>query len=251
MRMTDLVLVLFATTVLSLSSWAGDDAVVPPAAKQDPLTPERGYFKDYPKAWNNFHKFFLDRTAKGDIDVLFIGDSITQGWDNQKELWKKEYEPLKAANFGIGGDRTQQVLWRILNGEIDGLHPKVVVLLIGVNNIWPNDPSERIGAGIKKIVETLREKLPQTKVLVLGVLPSGKNATDGVRERIKQINAVVAKLDDGKDVRYLDLGPKFLEADGSIAPDKFYKPDVLHLAPKGYEVWAEAMRALLSELLKP
>ena len=233
-------------------SWA-EDAVVPPPAKQDPLTPERGYFKDYPKAWSNFHRSFLDRADKGDIDLLFLGDSITQGWNEQKDLWKKECMSCsKAANFGIGGDRTQQVLWRITNGEVEGLHPKVVVpLLIGVNNIWPNDPPERIGAGIKRIVEMLRDKLPQTKVLLLGVLPSGKNASDGVRDRIKQINAVAAKLDDGKNVRYLDLGPKFLEADGSIAPDKFYRPDFLHLQPKGYEAWADGMRPLLMELLKP
>jgi lysophospholipase L1-like esterase len=232
-------------------AWAGEDAVVPPPEKQDPLTPERGYFKDYPHAWNNFHKFFLERAAQGDVAVLFIGDSLTQGWNDQKDLWKKEYEPLKAANFGIGGDRTQQVLWRITNGELEGLKPKVVVLMIGVNNIWPNDPPDRIGAGIKKIVETVREKRPQTKVLVLGVLPSGKNATDSLRERIKQINAVAAKLDDGKTVRFLDLGVKFLESDGSLAPEKYFKADFLHLRPRGYEVWADGMRELLTEMLKP
>ena len=235
---------------LFCAAWTGEEVASPPPEKQDPVTPERGYYKDYPQAWNQLHASFVARAAKGDIDVLFLGDSITQGWGNQKELWRKEFEPLKAANFGVGGDRTQQVLWRITHGEIDGLHPKVVVLMIGVNNIWPNDPPEQIGAGIKKIVATLREKLPATKVLLLGVLPAFKGAKESIREKIRQINAVAEKLADGTNVRYLDMGPKFTEADGSLAPDKYYQPDFLHLRPEGYQDWADTMRPVLSDMLK-
>ncbi|HLX63953.1 MAG TPA: GDSL-type esterase/lipase family protein [Planctomycetota bacterium] len=232
---------------------AGDEPVTPPPAKQDPTVAERGYFEKYPQAWNTFHKTFVERAKKGGVDLLFLGDSLTQGWGDaaQKDLWKKYFEPFKPANFGIGGDRTQQILWRIGNGELEGISPKVVVLMIGVNNFWSNDSAEKVAEGTKKIVELLRQKLPNAKILLLGILPAQQNASGGLRAKIKSINAITAKLDDGKNVRFLDMGPKFVDASGNIAPEKeFFQADFLHLTTKGYELWAETMKPLLDEMMK-
>ena len=126
--------------------------------------------------WVKLHEGFLERAAKGNIDLLFLGDSITAGWnklvDGQgpREVWDRYYEPRHPANFGIGGDRTQHVLWRIEHGEVDGIKPKVIVLMIGTNNARANS-SEEIAAGITAIVKKLGEKLPETKILLLGVFP--------------------------------------------------------------------------------
>ena len=194
------------------------------------------------------HKKFVEIAKKGDVDVLFLGDSITQGWGGNK-TWKKNYEPIKAANFGIGGDQTGHVLWRITEGkELEGIHPKVAVLMIGTNNSG-RDSAEQIAEGITLIVKTIHEKSPKTKVLLLGVFPRGEKAKTPIREKLAKINSIVAKLDDGgKTVKYLDIGDKFLQTDGNLS--KEVMPDYLHLSAKGYEIWAEAMNPTLQEMLK-
>ena len=192
------------------------------------------------------HEEFLAVAKKGDAEVLFLGDSITEGWRGAgKDVWAKHFAPLKAANFGIGGDRTQHVLWRIDNGELDGIKPKVVVLMIGTNNSH-TDVSDHIAAGVKAIVAGIRAKLPETKVLLLAVFPRGAKPNP-LREKLAAVNKEIAGLDDGKTVRYLDIGPKFLTADGTL--EKEIMPDYLHLSPKGYAIWAEAILPLLGEML--
>ncbi len=190
------------------------------------------------------HKSFLAQTKKGQIDLLFLGDSITQGW-NENTVWQRYYGPRHAANFGIGGDRTQHVLWRIQNGELDGILPRVTVLMIGTNNVHDDTPDE-IAQGIKTIVAELRNRLPKTQVLLLGVFPRSQKP-DAARERIKTINEKIARLDDGSHVRYLDIGKAFVNADGTIAPEVM--PDYLHLSTKGYRIWAEAMEPTLWSML--
>jgi lysophospholipase L1-like esterase len=196
------------------------------------------------------HKKFLDIAKKGDVDVVFLGDSITQGWEGAgKKVWQKEFAPLHAANFGIGGDQTGHVLWRLTEGkEFDTIKPKVVVLMIGTNNTG-RDSAEQIAEGITQVVKTIHDKSPKTKVLLLGVFPRDAKAGTANREKIGSINKTVAKLDDGgKTVKYLDIGEKFLEPDGSLSPK--IMPDYLHLSPRGYEIWAEAINPTLQELLK-
>jgi lysophospholipase L1-like esterase len=201
------------------------------------------------------HEKFLAIAKKGDVDVLFLGDSITQGWGNNA-AWKKYFEPLKAANFGIGGDRTEHVLWRITEGkELEGIKPKVAVLMIGTNNVGGSS-AEDIAAGVKAIVEQLHKAQPQMKVLLLGVFPrSGKKPSDPTKvapaeqqPKIKAINDIIAKLDDGKTVVYMDIGGKFLDKDGNLP--KEIMPDFLHLSAKGYDIWAEAIEGKVKELLK-
>jgi lysophospholipase L1-like esterase len=159
----------------------------------------------------------------------------------------KHFEPLKSANFGIGGDRTQHVLWRLQNGELEGIQPKVAVLMIGTNNLGSNT-EEEIAAGITAIVKAIHSKSPDTKVLLLGIFPRSAKATDAVRDKIKKINERIAEMGKEKYVRYLDIGQKFLEEDGSLS--KKIMPDYLHLSAKGYQIWADAVEPKVKELLE-
>jgi len=195
-------------------------------------------------AWMEVHHRFVERAKKGHVDLLFLGDSITQGW-NDNEVWKRFYAPRNAANFGIGGDRTQHVLWRIKNGELDGIKPKAAVLMIGTNNASSDTPDE-IAQGITAIIEELRRKLPETKILLLAVFPRSEKP-DSLRERLKSVNEKVAKLDDGAHVKFLDIGKAFLEDDGTIS--KEVMPEYLHLSRLGYRRWADAMEPTLWSML--
>jgi beta-glucosidase len=193
------------------------------------------------------HKQINERAKQGDVDLLFLGDSITQGWEGAgKDVWAKFYGSRKAMNAGIGGDRTQHILWRLDNGNVDGLKPKLAVLMIGTNNSG-NNTSEEIAKGVKAIVEKLAVKLPETKVLVLGIFPRGANADDARRKVNVGANEIIKTLDDGKKVYYLDIGDKFLQPDGTLS--KEIMPDLLHLSPKGYEIWAESIEPKVAELL--
>lgn len=196
----------------------------------------------------DLHRQFLERTKQGPIEVLFLGDSITRGWATRgRTIWDQRYEPLKAANFGIGGDRTENVLWRIENGELEAISPKVVVLMIGTNNTGNNKP-EAIARGIELIVQRIRSKCPASKILLLGVFPRTRPNEEARVESITTINSAIAKLDDGKTIRYLDLTAKFLGPDGKVPVE--IMPDGLHPNEAGYQIWADAMQPLLDEMLK-
>lgn len=192
------------------------------------------------------HESFVAIAKKGDVGVLFLGDSITAGWNGQKTIWTNAFGKYKPANFGIGGDRTQHVLWRIENGELDGIKPKAAVIMIGTNNSG-SDSAEGIAKGITKIVETIRAKSPTTKILLLAVFPRGEKPNP-TREKLKEVNARIAKLDDGKHIHFLDIGDKFLQADGSIS--KEIMKDFLHLTAPGYQIWADAITPKLAELMQ-
>src|SRR5262245_25399640 len=169
------------------------------------------------------HDRFVQIAKRGDVDVLFLGDSITDAWGGEghgrapgSALFEKEFVPLKAANFGIGGDRTQHVLWRLQNGELEGIQPKVVMLMIGTNNAGSNS-EEEIADGITAIVKEIHKRSPKTKVLLLGVFPRNEKADNPIRQKLNKVNEIISKLDDGgKTVKYLDIGPKFLKEDGTL-----------------------------------
>ena len=190
---------------------------------------------------------------QGPCDIAFIGDSITQGWEgNGKNVWAKYYGSRKCLNFGVGGDRTEHVLWRFENGQLDGVKPKAAVLMIGTNNSNKNkDGTEayseaEILEGVQAIVKQLRTRLPDTKLIVLGIFPRGQTFSTQ-RGKLLQINQALAKLDDGKMIHYVDFGSQLIEAGGSIS--KEIMPDRLHLSEKGYEIWATAIEGKLKELL--
>lgn len=196
--------------------------------------------------WLKLHESFNERAKQGDIELVFLGDSITQGWGNNA-VWKKHYGPRKAFNIGIGGDRTQHVLWRLDHGNVDGLKPKLVVLMIGTNNSNGSDnTAEEIGEGIKAIVAKLREKLPESKILLLAIFPRGEKPNPQ-REKNAKASEIASQLADDKMVYFLDIGPKFLTEDGTLA--KEIMPDYLHLSPQGYQIWADSIEDKVSELL--
>lgn len=201
------------------------------------------------KWWQDRHQSFNKRAQAGNVNLLFVGDSITQGWENpdvQRNIWAKHFGPRQPMNAGIGGDRTQHVLWRLDNGNITGIKPKVVVLMIGTNNAGANTP-EQIADGIKAVVGKLRAKLPETKVLLLAIFPRGANPSDVLRQKNTKANELAKTCADGKMVHYLDIGPKFLQEGGVLS--KEIMPDLLHLSVKGYQIWADAIESKLAELL--
>lgn len=200
--------------------------------------PDAGFLKT--------HEGYVAIAKAGGVDVLFLGDSITAGWRGAKEVWDKSFGAYKTANFGIGGDRTQHVLWRITNGELDGIKPKVVVLMIGTNNSGSDD-ADGIAKGVTAIVKAIHAKSPATKVLLLAVFPRGEKPNPQ-REKLAKVNTTIAKLHDGKGVHYLDIGAKFLKDDGTLTKD--IMPDFLHLSKAGYQIWADAISAKLAELAK-
>lgn len=192
----------------------------------------------------------LDQRLKDspDTELLFIGDSITQGWEGAgKDVWANSYAKYKAVNLGIGGDRTQHVLWRLENAPLANVKPKAAVLMIGTNNSNGEDNTPgQIVEGVQAIVRTLREKLPNTKVVVLGIFPRSEYFTPQ-RGKLTQVNQVLQKLDDGKNVFYLDIGHRFLDDSGLLPAD--IMPDYLHLSPAGYQIWADAIQPKLDALL--
>jgi lysophospholipase L1-like esterase len=234
---------IFFVFVFVHSAFAENTATIPAA-------------RTFPTNWMSQHETFVAQAKQGGIDLLFVGDSITAGWQWDKgglNVWNKCYAPRHAAGFGIGYDRTQNVLWRMENGELDGIKPKVVVLLIGTNNAGnendgkPRNSTPEIIEGVTAIVKDLQVKLPESKVLLLAIFPRGQT-NDPVRVQLKEVNTGLAKLDDGKMVRFLDLGAKFLESDGTLSRDIF--PDLLHPNEKGYRIWADAMEGTLAEMIK-
>jgi lysophospholipase L1-like esterase len=242
---------LLAVACLPIASFAQDKAGDKPNDAIVPIPREGAQMKR--------HESFNERVKKGNVDLIFIGDSITQGWEgNGKVVWEEFYAKRNAVNLGIGGDRTQHVLWRLDHGNIDGINPKLAVLMIGTNNSGTNT-SEQIAEGVKQIVEKLRTKLPSTKVLILAIFPRGANfdasknktekgLTDDKNRKVNEgANAIIQKLADNKNVYYLDIGPKFLNADGTLTRD--IMPDLLHLNEKSYRIWAEATEPKIKELL--
>lgn len=188
------------------------------------------------------------KEAPGDYDIEFIGDSITQGWEGAgKNVWAEFYGPRKVINFGVGGDRTQHVLWRFEQGQLDGIKAKVAVVMIGTNNSNKDDNTEAdILEGVTAIVQQIRARQPDTKILLCAIFPRGKSFSPQ-RGKILQVNEALARLDDGKNVFYLDIGPQLIENDGSISTGMMR--DALHPGEAGYKIWADAMEPKLKELL--
>ena len=198
------------------------------------------------------HQAFVQEARAGGIECLLMGDSITDWWRRAGlAVYEANFGGLDCANFGIAGDRTQGVLWRMQNGELDGYSPKLMMLMIGTNNLsgrnaTPNTPAQ-IAMGIATIVNTFRIRFPEAKVLLLGVFPRGAEPTNAYRESIRQINALIASLDDGEHVRFMDIGERFLQPDGSISVEVM--ADGLHPTARGYEIWAEAVMPTFREML--
>lgn len=242
MRKTTLRFLFVAASLSSLASAYSAESTTTPVPRD-------------PK-WVARHEGFVAESKNTHAIVLFLGDSITDFWRDPKRglpVWEKNYASLPALNFGISADRTEHVLWRLDHGEVDAWHPKVVVLMIGTNNTGTerdgsprNTPAETT-AGVRAVVDDLRQRLPDAKILLLAIFPRG--VPDCLERRQgAQVNADLSKWDDHKHIYFLDIGAKFLEPDGTIS--KEIMPDLLHPSQKGYEIWADAIREPLAALLK-
>lgn len=199
------------------------------------------------EAWKARHEAFLQEAKTQKFSVVFLGDSITDYWRNAgQKVWEKQIAPLKAANFGIGGDRVGNVWWRVQHGTLDGIHPEAIVLLIGTNNL-PDHTVDEIVNGTVALVEEIVARAPQSKLLILGMFPRWDDWSAPFRDKIPLINERVGALADGSSIYYLDFGSKFLGSDGTIS--KKLMPDGLHLSDKGYALWADEMLPVLKGLL--
>ena len=188
------------------------------------------------------------RENPGNYDLEFIGDSITQGWEGAgKNIWDEFYGGRKAINMGVGGDRTQHVLWRFEQGQLDGIKAKVAVVLIGTNNSNKDDNTEAdILAGVTAIVNQIRQRQSDTKIILMGIFPRGQTFSLQ-RGKILQVNEALARLEDGKNIFYVDIGPQLIESDGSIS--RSMMRDYLHPGEAGYRIWANAIEPKVKELL--
>lgn len=202
------------------------------------------------KWWVQRHQTKLEeKKTLGDVKLVFLGDSITHAWENKgKAVWATSYAKYNALNLGYSGDRTEHVLWRLQNGEIDGISPKVIVMMIGTNNVGHRkEASEKTAAGVKAILDLIKTKQPKTKVLLLGIFPRGDKATHPMRKLNDATNKLISAYADGKSVHYLNINDKFLDKDGTLS--KKIMPDLLHPAPAQYKVWADAIAPSLKKLL--
>lgn len=209
--------------------------------------------------WMPRHQAIVERVKQGNVDMIFIGDSITHGWEKAgKSTWDEYYAKRNAVNMGFGGDRTQNVLWRLQNGEIDGISPKLAVIMIGTNNSNGTDnTSQQIAEGIIAICKELRSRLPQTKILILSIFPRGDAEQRKIKEQGAVMNPQWAKNDeagrlasqiaDNKYIYYLDINKAFLDEKGVLSRD--IMPDLLHPNEQGYQIWAKTMEPTVVKLM--
>src|SRR5579885_526342 len=207
------------------------------------------------------HEQLLQKARQGRIDIYFEGDSITRRWGatDYPELlanWKKNFFGWNAADFGWGADRTQNILWRLEHGELDGVHPKVIVLLAGTNNVGNSVPAEgdstkiaEITRGMEKILQLMRTKAPEATIILMGIFP--RNDNPAVMPTIKRINANLSRLADGRKIRYLNINDRLADPDGNLFPGMMNERDKLHPTVKAYQIWADALKPIFREILGP
>jgi lysophospholipase L1-like esterase len=224
-----------------------------------------GADKPVPRADQNSqlaHAQLLEKARQGRIDVYFEGDSITRRWGTSDEQykdflanWQQNFFGWNAADFGWGGDTTQNILWRLTNGELDNVNPKIIVLMAGTNNIGKLSPQgsddprvAEVTRGIKAILDICRQKAPRATIVLMGITP--RNDNPAVMPIINRINANIAKFADGKRVRYLNINDRLADKDGKLF-EGMANRDGLHLDVKGYQVWADALKPIFTKLLGP
>lgn len=202
------------------------------------------------------HAELVDKARRGRIDVFVVGDSITRRWGalDYPELlanWRQNFHGWNAANFGWGADYTQHILWRLENGELDGVNPRIIVVQAGTNNVGtvPGDDAKvaDIVRGIKAILDVCRAKAPAATLVLTGIFP--RNDSSAVLPEIARINAQIARFADGRTIRYVDVNEKLADRNGTLFDGM--STDKLHLTLKGYQVWADALKPIFTEILGP
>jgi beta-glucosidase len=234
--------------------FAAETATQPAPTQTQPMaiTPEVQTASWAVKWWGPRHEQKLKELEKrrDEIKLLMIGDSITHGWENSgaKKVWDEFYGKRGAFNLGFSGDRTEQVVWRIQHGEVEGLNPKLAVIMIGTNNTGHRmDPPDEIAAGVKMIVDELRQRMPGMKILLLAIFPRSASPDDKMRVNNDKANDLIKTFADGEHVHWLNINDTFLTDDGTLT--KQIMPDLLHPQAKGYGMWAEAMEPAVKKLM--
>ena len=247
--MTHLRLLVLAPVTLLLFACGVQEAPaqLPPNTAIQPVQQNASWAAEW---WQPRHEEKLALAKGADIELLMLGDSITHGWEDAgSEVWQQYYADRKAFNLGFSGDRTEHVLWRLQNGAVDGMQPKLVVIMIGTNNTGHfMDPAVHTADGMAHIVSELRDRLPTTKILLLGIFPRHQSPYNDMRLRNDAINALVSEMADGETVHYLDVSDAFLNEDGTLPFE--IMPDQLHPNAAGYALWAEAMEPTIKALLE-
>ncbi len=199
--------------------------------------------------WGPRHVEKLEAIKQGPVDLILVGNSITHGWENYQDIWDMHFGEWKTVNLGFSGDRTEHVLWRLQNGEVRGISPKVAVVMIGTNNTGHRmDPAAETAAGIKAIIRELRARLPNTRILLLAIFPRSATPDDPMRVRNEEINKIISGYANGENVVFLNINDAFLLEDGTLTQEMM--PDLLHPKAKGYEIWAKAMGPTLREMME-
>lgn len=197
--------------------------------------------------WDKYHAEDVLVAEHDQVDVLFVGDSITHGWD--WAIWEKNFKPLNAANFAIGGDNTGNVLWRLQHGTVGQLQPKLIVVLIGVNNLGAlQETPEQAAEGVRRVIQQLNLAWPSSKILLNAVFPYDEKSNSPNRERVAKLNALIKPLGDEKTVFFRDYSAVMIERNGDISPK--IMADFLHPTPEGYSRWADVMTPDIHALLK-
>jgi len=211
--------------------------VVPAGANPDTIPTPRN-------DWVIRFEGFLDATKGKHFDLIFDGDSITDFWQRAgKDVWTQRYGALNAFDFGIAADKVENLLWRLDHGQVDGLDPKLVVLMIGTNNT-ARDSVDQIADGVSNVVAEYQKRCPNAHILLLAIFPRSAPATDPIRSKIADINKKLATLQSDR-VTYLDIGAKFLQPDGTLT--KEIMPDYLHPSAAGYQIWADAIQPVVDK----
>jgi lysophospholipase L1-like esterase len=196
------------------------------------------------------HEAFAERSRRGGADVLFLGDSITYGWTGAgRAAWEAHLAPLGAACHGIPGDRTEHLLWRLTHGELEGLSPKVVVVHVGTNNLKSGpvrQPPREVAEGVRAVVMEALSRCPSSRVLLVGILPR-QPGYEWMAAAVAETNRLLARLADGRRVRFADTGGLFLDDAGNLRADLM--GDLLHPNARGYEAWARALAPLLRDMM--
>ncbi len=233
---TKLLLLVAAVTIEAAAAAPVNWPIATPPAGHNPAT-----FAVPRNEWMQRFDANLRRAAAGPIDLLFDGDSITEWWSRAgASVWQARYAPLRAATFGIGGDRTETLLWRIRQGQLNGLRPKLIVLMIGTNNSG-RDSAEQIAEGVVVVADEIVRRCPESHLLVLGIFPRAERPDHPLRTKIAQVNRLLASASWADNASFLDIGHIFLSKDGTISRE--IMPDYLHLSEKGYVLWADAIQA--------
>ena len=239
---------LLAALLLTSSAFAQTTPTIWPMPSPLPVIPPGVNTAAYPAPRAEWVQRVAGTNAKahaiaGSIQLVFDGDSITDGWQGGgKDVWAERYGELNAFDFGIGGDKTQHVLWRLAQGQMDGVKPKLIALMIGTNNLGGNT-AEEIADGVKMIVSDYQKRCPEATILLQAIFPRGEQPTDPLRAKIKNINQIISKLGDEKKVIYVDFGDKFLQPGGTMSRE--IMPDFLHPSAKGYQIWADAIQPII------